>query len=208
MARTIASTDVVRARARGSGPVRVCISGALLLQAALLVWMYELPLPAAACLLTAGAVASLLSAWVWRHGRGHVYRDMALTTLTFGGLGMLIGTYLDAPGAAPACHHHHDAGFLFSWMTLLMLACCVPACVVLCEPCRGPRGRWSSCAAHTAATAGMLLGMWFVGARFTPVLARIVAEPVASHVAMLAGMTVGTLLGLFAVTLSPGRGRP
>jgi hypothetical protein len=144
--------------------------------------------PSPAILLLAGIGAALFAA-AWARWTPPAWVELAVATAALGGLGMALGSLIDAAGAANAhgAHHHPPAqhGFaLLSWSTGLMLLLCLPAC-----------GRACAAACHGTATrlmghGGVCLAM--VGGMYA---ASLLSAPGAAsaHLLMLGGMTAGTL---------------
>lgn len=131
-----------------------------------------------------------------------------LVTGCVGGLGMLVGGTIDARLATsdvrPLCHAESGPSFaLVSWMNGLMLLACVPACALLCPPCRGVR-RW---VIHVACTVGMLFGMVVGGSALGPALAHGLGARAGMHLAMVLGMVAGVAFAWPAANTMLGEGR-
>ena len=138
--------------------------------------------------------------------------EMLLVTGSLGGLGMLVGSTLDASvatpriGVMPSCHvaaapHALLAmpwlGFdlvpSLNWMNGLMLLACVGGCLLLCPrrvPCQ-PSGYLGLCTTQGILSIGMLLGMSFGGRLGSSPLGRAFGEAGGMHLAMLGGMLLG-----------------
>lgn len=147
-------------------------------------------------LATLGCVGLLVAPLVVRSVELQGGRAMALVAGSLGGLGMLCGTLLDqlGPGAVPPCHAALARAFWpqLNWMNGLMFATCVPGCIWLCPLCGRLRGR---VLVHAVSALGMFLGM-VLGARVLAALAggaRWARYSGCMHLAMLAGMMLGTL---------------
>jgi hypothetical protein len=128
-----------------------------------------------------------------------------LSPIAFGGLGMLGGAIMDGAkdrscyscclrtkGIVP--NWKQLAESLTSWSTVVMVATCLSACLILCP--RNPRVRrlMHSWQYHGFTSLTMLLGMHGGGWYLTPLFScgnSIVAE----HLAMVFGMSFGTMLG-------------
>ena len=82
--------------------------------------------------------------------------------------------------------------FLSSWMTVLMLAACIPSCLLLCEGCSAAATKWQRAVHHVALQGGMLGGM-AVSMLDSSLYERMafLSPLVASHVSMLLGMVSG-----------------
>jgi hypothetical protein len=148
--------------------------------------------------------------------------DMVLVTVCVGGLGMAIGATMDgwlAPNVAMPCHaglageSSSIAGTpgawtgLLSWMNLLMLATCIPACAVLCEPCSRSSPGWRV-VTHGLCALGMMLGMFAGGWALSPGLALVFGPAVGPHVAMVTGMAGGVAAGWLLLHARSRRRRP
>lgn len=94
--------------------------------------------------------------------------------------------FAEAHAADPEPDAPRSHAWLLSWMNLLMLATCVPACLLLCR-CAG---LW----VHGASGLGMFVGMIAGGAWLGPKLAPWCGPSLAAHLSMLAGMTIGTAI--------------
>jgi hypothetical protein len=181
-------------------------------QVLLLLALAGAPARWAACALALlGAVLIGLSARLSR-AQPRPLLEMLLVTGGLGGLGMLVGSMLDASGATPGtgvmppCHvaaapHAVLAmpwlGFdlvpSLSWMNGLMLLACVGGCLLLCPrqvPCR-PSDYLGLCTTQGILSIGMLLGMSFGGRLGSSPLARAFGDAGGMHLAMLGGMLLG-----------------
>ncbi len=207
------------------------IGGAVLLQGANLVLMGRLGVVAALQLMVVTLALAVLAAQGWRLRMALNHRvDMLLVMASFGGLGMLLGWWVDlgftAPlaagmhgamghGGAAAGHHAGHGGSLLaaatSWMTAGMLAGAIPPALMLtrcAELARGSWRRWVS--THIVGNVAMVLGMIVVGRWLGMAVGRLVGSPiVGAHLAMMAGMLVGMEAGMYvgeaALGLKPWR---
>jgi hypothetical protein len=122
-----------------------------------------------------------------------------------GGLGMLIGSQIDARSSSlPACH----ASGLVSWMTGAMLVGCVPACAWLLPACGGARSQRGQLLGHLACFVGMMLGMQLGERWLTPLLDAMVTPPATHHIAMVLGMMLGAAGGHRAIHEEVARDPP
>lgn len=158
----------------------------------------------------------------WRRRWRHTYLETILVTTNLGGLGMLLGMWVDATtnhgasmagnhGASMAANHGMavhahgaDAGaMLLSWSTVLMLLFCFVGCHWLCdEPCPTPNRRFRFLT-HLVICGPMLIGMWLGGAGLAAGLGHLIGSPtLGSHLAMVLGMAAGTALGLGIVRIA------
>lgn len=172
----------------------------------------------------AGVAASIAAALVfslaWRSSRA--WLRIGVVTVSIGGVGMLLGTWLDMRQSAappeshhaahdPAAHHaspaHAGQGLavLGSWMTGLMLLFCVPACGAFCHSRQSRHSRQlpgstaRELALHGAGLLGMLGGMLLGAAAGGVLLSQALGSAlVGHHLAMVAGMGAGSSLGLRA----------
>lgn len=151
----------------------------------------------AATLVVSAVVAlACAAAWAGRHRMRHA--DVLVTSLAFGGLGMMAGEWI-ARAAAPPMHHAgmHAAPSAASWVmaTGVMLLTCAAACRWTCAPlCRG--GWLRRVTAHCIAAAGMVGGMAAAGALLSPALAAMLGATAGMHAAMAVGMTAGVAAAL------------
>lgn len=166
-------------------------------------------------LLLAAAAVGVAGYWAWRvRGQLDHRVDMALIMASFGGMGMLVGGWLDElrrPGASCCSLYPSIWDAVFSLMTLGMLAASVPASV-----------RWTRCAqlarnnprrwvtTHLVGNAAMIAGMIAAGRLSGAALGALVGSPkVGHHLAMVAGMVIGMHAGMWlgeaAVGLRPWR---
>ncbi len=148
-------------------------------------------------LLVAGFVTlASHQAWLARR-RLLAHFDMLLLMGGFGGLGMMIGGWIDmgfpASAAAVTHQHHHQMG-LVSWMTGLMLLFAVPPGVAFSR-CIAPVRRSPAVIPAVAIDVlGMLLGMFAAHTFWAMPLAHAIGSHFAGmHLAMLAGMLGGMI---------------
>ncbi len=168
-------------------------------------------------------IAGLCVGWVWTR-KVSTHWEMLLVTGTLGGAAMLLGSFIDAQqvdtGAVvlPPCHASEasvPSSFAFSglvaglgsWMTLLMLAVCVPACLMLCESCGPTAGR--ALRTHGVCTLTMLIGMFTGGSLLSPWVQPLGLGALGTaHVAMTIGMLFGTAFGSIVVDFIIDRPKP
>ena len=154
-------------------------------------------------LVSALAALAAYQAWMARD-RLPAHVDMLLLMGALGGLGMMIGTWVDkgfplTPPPPPAHPRAPSLRPLATWMTWLMLLFAVP-----------PGAAWSRCLAPVRKrpawmafalfldTAGMLAGMILVASWWTfPLIRATGSHFSAHHIAMLAGMLAGMCLAMF-----------
>lgn len=195
--------------------VAVMVGATVFVQGVVLVLMTSPPARALVQLLVVAAALGGAATFAWRV-RGHLDHrvDMALIMVSFGGLGMQLGWWLDhllrgpAPGERLYPTVWHAA---FSLMTLFMLAASVPASVrwTRCARlARGRRRRWVT--THLVGNAAMIAGMIAGGRLFGGALGALAGSPkVGHHVAMVIGMVVGMHAGMWlgeaAAGLKPWR---
>lgn len=161
----------------------------------------------------AAALALALVAGLYIRRPRRIVVDMVMTTAFVGGLGMLVGSLIDAGivraeadalAALPPCHRAlaTDSGTgsgamaYVNWMTGLMLVTCIPSCLLLSCPWR----RVSACSSsrrwlgHLLCTLGMLVGMYLGGYVLFSPLSVPFGEFAGMHLAMVAGMAAGVCL--------------
>lgn len=183
------------------------LGGAVFAQGVILVIMGGLEPGAALQLLVVAGALSLLTEEAWRHRMLLNHRiDMLLVMGAFGGLGMLLGWWIDLAGTAGgglhAAHGHARSIWdsVFSWMTAGMFIGAVPASLRLtrcAELARKGRRRWIS--THILGNAAMLFLMIAGGRTLGPAIASLTGSRVVGmHVGMLIGMLVGMHAGMFA----------
>lgn len=194
----------------GSLGLAALLAAAIPLQVALLLWVDGATADGTApAWIAPGALVLAAAVFVRARARWHGgIVDACTVTLSLGGLAMVAGGLLDGPvlgaqaarstdaghahvGHAHVAHAHAGLSHLLSWATVSMLAICVPACRLLC-----PGGR-ARTACHALGALGMLAGMAVFGHLLGPTLGSwLGASALGDHIAMLAGMTAGTGLGL------------
>ncbi len=197
------------------------LAAATLAQGVVLVVMARSPVRAALQLVVVAAALALLvqQAWVVRKRLNHRV-DMLIVMTAFGGLGMLLGWWVDLAGPAleamraPAMHmmaRHSVWHAVFSWMTFGMFAGAIPPSLWLtrcAELARTSRRRWVS--THLVGNLAMLAGMIACGRLLGPAVAALTGSRIVGmHVGMLLGMAVGMEAGMFlgeaAFGLAPWR---
>lgn len=159
------------------------------------------------CLLLAALLAAVVYwAWVARLQLNHRV-DMALVMLAAGGLGMIIGWWIDI-GSAPVaacCASASPPGewsFLskvWSFMTGLMLLAAIPPSLVLTRCAARARGNPRLLlSTHILGNTAMVAGMILVNRTWGRVAAQMLGSPVVgAHVAMLVGMVGGMVAGMW-----------
>lgn len=201
--------------------VALALAAAVLAQGALLVVMARLPVRPALQLLAVAAALALLvwQAWLVRLRLNHRV-DMLIVMTAFGGLGMLLGWWLDLAGPmleamrSPVMHgmaRRSVWSAVFSWMTLGMFAGAIPPSLWLtrcAELARASRRRWIS--THLVGNLAMLAGMIACGRLLGPAIAALTGSRVVGmHLGMLLGMAAGMEAGMFlgeaALGLAPWR---
>ena len=139
----------------------------------------------------------------WERRKRYRYLDFVLVTLSVGGLGMVLGQWLDLQ-ISPMHHAHiasqHSWQHLFSCQTGLMLVFCIFACEVLCSHhCANLSVRkriLGSFECHVSMLAGMFIG----GYLLVPALAALIKTSLLSmHLSMLMGMVAGMWIGLIVM---------
>jgi hypothetical protein len=150
-------------------------------------------------LVSALAALAAYQAWMARN-KLPAHLDMLLLMGALGGLGMMIGTWIDkgfplSPPVPPAAPRAPSLRPLATWMTWLMLLFAVPAGAAWSR-CLAPvrrRPGWLA-VALLVDVAGMLTGMILVASLWTKSLMRVTGSHFsAHHLAMLAGMLGGML---------------
>lgn len=207
------------------------VGAALLVQVALMAWLFRTESVIVTGLAAAGLALGL--GWRWGRNRLHPIARVAVVTAALGGLGMLVGTGIDAAQsaasttagaaaepAAPSCHAHgattgsadgqpsHELRKMAtSWMFLLMVVACVGGCAWLCEDCER---RWHRRVVdHLGCTAGMVLGMMLGGNLAGSFAAWSgLGAGVAMHVAMVVGMAAGSAVSCALMRAIARTGHP
>lgn len=170
-------------------------------------------------LVVAGAVGLVVQqAWRYRGLLSHRV-DMALVMLAGGGLGMVIGWWIDltlSPGQLHGCCGGGGSVWrsVFSWMTGLMLLGAIPPSLVLTRCARLARGNprlWVS--THLLGNAAMVAAMIAGGRLFGRTFGVMVGSPVVGgHLAMVIGMVLGMVAGMWLgealLGLRPWRSQP
>lgn len=185
------------------------LGGAVAAQGLILLYLGQLGGKVAVQTVLAYVALAVLThqAWVFRGQLTHRV-DMILVMLALGGLGMIIGWWIDfgfgpAPewmrlGAAMP-HPWSFWGKVWSWMTALMLLGAIPPSLFwtrCARLARSSRRRWVS--THLLGNAAMVAGMiWtnrWVGRAVGSLAGSLV---VGAHTAMLAGMVIGMAAGMW-----------
>lgn len=197
------------------------LGGAVVAQGAMLLYLGQLGGRTAVQTLLAFAALGVVThqAWVFRGQLTHRI-DMLLVMLALGGLGMILGWWIDF-GLHPAPEWMRLGQLppqpwsfwskVFSWMTGLMLVGAIPPslwwtrCARLA---RQSRRRWVS--THLVGNAAMVAGMIWTNrwlGRSVGALAGslVVGAHTAMLLGMLAGMAAGMWLGEAALGLRPWR---
>ncbi len=191
------------------------MAAAVLLQGVNLVLMGRLGVGAALQLMLVTGALALVTAQAWRLRMALNHRvDMLLVMATFGGLGMLLGWWVDLGFVAPPV-----AGMSFggtatgqqaygrtvleaatSWMTVGMLVGAIPPALPLTRCAKLARGSWRRwVSTHLVGNLAMVFGMILVGRWLGSGIGRLVGSHlVGSHLAMMVGMLVGMEAGMFA----------
>lgn len=142
------------------------------------------------------ALAGFAVALAYLHAKTRTVAGRSLVLcLVFGGLGMVIGSFID--GQAAHLHHQDMGAMLASWMTALMLLFCVPSCGLLCKGLYKARSGAGLVLYHAGVSLGMLAGM-MLGLRVWAdhLMSYTGSGYLPHHAAMLAGMALGTWLGV------------
>jgi len=177
----------------------------VLAQGVVIVVIGRLGVRAAVQLLVVTAALALLAAEAWRQRMKLNHRiDMFLVMAAFGGLGMLLGWWIDLARVGPPGMHADHArsvwSAVFSWMTAGMFAGALPASVWLtrcARLARESRRRWVS--THIVGNAAMLAVMIAGGRLLGPSIAALTGSRIVGmHTGMLIGMLVGMEAGMFA----------
>lgn len=185
------------------------LGGAVFLQGLMLLLLDSFsPLAVAQCLLVTGVLAfATLEAWL-RRGQLNHRVDMVLVMTALGGLGMILGWWVDfgcqeAPewlrlGLAPPRPWHFTDKVL-SFMTLGMLIGGIPPSLFVTRCARLARGnprRFFS--THILGNAAMIVGMIVFNRLYGKAFGRFLGSYVAgAHLAMLVGMALGMVAGMW-----------
>ena len=196
---------------------------ACLVQGALLIYLGGLTgRLALQCVLVAGAIG-LTTVFAWKQRMQLNHRiDMAIVMGAFGGLGMIVGWWIDfgcqrAPlwmrvgGVSPG--PMSLASSVFSFMTLGMLLAGIPPSLALTRCARlaqENRRRWIS--THVIGNLAMVVGMIATNRWIGRTLGRLTGSLViGAHLAMVLGMVAGMVIGMWLgeamLGLSPWRDR-
>lgn len=151
-------------------------------------------------LVAALASAAAYQAWMAR-GRWPAHADMLLLMAGLGGLGMMIGGWVDAgfPMQPPMGHHHHHHAITLAgvctWMVGFMLLFAVPPSAVFSR-CLAPIRRKPLLLAMALALdcTGMIIGMFLAAAWWgMPLMHWTGSHFAGHHLAMLIGMLGGMI---------------
>jgi hypothetical protein len=197
------------------------LGGAVAAQGLMLLYLGQLGgLVATQTILVFAALGALVhEAWVYREQLGHRL-DMILVMLALGGLGMIIGWWIDfgwqpAPGwmrlGQPNPHAWSFWSKVASWMTGLMLLGAIPPSLAwtrCARLARLSRRRWVS--THLVGNVAMVVGMILTNRWIGRTIGRLAgSQVVGAHAAMLAGMAIGMAAGMWlgeaALGLRPWR---
>jgi hypothetical protein len=136
--------------------------------------------------------------------------DMLLVMAAFGGLGMVVGTWIDSAAAqggtaAGSCHPGHESAgspwnMIPTWMTGVMLVTAIPAGFWLTRCAQLARTGWRRwLSTHVLGNLAMVVGMVWMGHWLGAALGHAVGSTlVGHHLAMVLGMLLGMEVGMFA----------
>jgi hypothetical protein len=204
--------------------VALALGGAVAAQGLMLLYLGQLGGRVAAQTVLVFLASGVLThqAWMFRGQLSHRV-DMILVMLAMGGLGMILGWWIDfgwQPAAAwmregqPSPHPWSFWSKVWSWMTGLMLVGSIPPSLAwtrCARLARLSRRRWVS--THLLGNAAMVAGMIWTNRWIGHAVGRLAGSlVVGAHVAMLAGMAVGMAVGMWlceaALGLRPWREGP
>lgn len=201
-------------------PGALIVGAAVLLQVVLMAWLFRTERVVVTGLMAAGLALGL--GWSWGCNRLHPIARVAVVTAALGGLGMLLGTWIDtAQGAAsttdgaavkpaaPSCHAawttagqptlgvgaEQPSHELSAMATSWMFVLMVIACVGGCSwLCDDcQQSRQRRILEHLGCTAGMILGMMLAGNLTGSLVAWSgLGAGIAMHVTMVVGMAAGS----------------
>ena len=197
------------------------LGSAMLAQGVMLVYLGRLSGRAAwQCVVMALALGwATREAWLFRGGLNHRV-DMVMVMAALGGLGMIIGWWVDfGCRVAPewlrlglgSPHPARLTDKVFSFMTAGMLLGGIPASFFLTRCASLARGNWRrSIATHVLGNAGMLAGMIGFNRLYGRALGSMIGSfVVGAHLAMVVGMVAGMVaiswLGEAVLGLRPWR---
>jgi hypothetical protein len=197
------------------------LGGAVVAQGLILLYLGQLGGRAAAQTLLVFTALGLLTHQAWTYRAQLTHRvDMILVMVALGGLGMILGWWIDF-GCQPAPEwmrlgrmSPREWSFwdkVWSWMTGLMLLGSIPPSLWWTRCARLARQshrRWLS--THLAGNAAMVAGMIWTNRFIGRAVGRLAGSlVVGAHVAMLVGMVVGMAAGMWlgeaALGLRPWR---
>ena len=200
------------------------LASATLVQGMILVYLGRLEGRAAVeCLLLSAALGVVVQqAWAHRGMLNHRV-DMVLVMLALGGLGMVVGWWIDfgcgpAPewlrlgGMAPRPWRFWDKAW--SWMTGLMLVAGIVPSLFLTRCARLARSDWRRfTSTHLLGNLAMAVGMIWMNRLYGKAIGHLAGSfVVGAHVAMLVGMGVGMVAGMWLgealLGLAPWRETP
>ncbi|HNX48738.1 MAG TPA: hypothetical protein PKL08_01125 [Thermoanaerobaculaceae bacterium] len=200
------------------------LGGAVAAQGLMLLYLGQLTGRVAAQTVLVLVALGVLTHQAWEHRVGLPHRvDMILVMLALGGLGMIIGWWIDF-GMAPAPSWLRLGGMaprpwsfwsrVWSWMTGLMLLGAIPPSLAwtrCARLARLSRRRWVS--THLLGNAAMVAGMIWTNRWLGRTVGHLAGSlVVGAHVAMLLGMTIGMTAGMWlgeaALGLRPWREDP
>jgi hypothetical protein len=215
---------MTRATHRASQLWSLALGAAAAAQGAWLVYLGRLSGAAAAqCLILAAALGLLVQqAWVHRGALNHRV-DMLLVMLALGGLGMIVGWWIDfgctaapewlrAGAMAPRPWRFWDK--VWSWMTGLMLVGGIVPSLLITRCARlARRSRRRFVTTHIVGNVAMVAGMIWWNRLYGRAIGRLLGSyVVGAHLAMLVGMGVGMAAGMWLgealVGLAPWRETP
>ena len=188
--------------------IGAALAAAVFLQGVNLLLLGRLSGRPAIQVLAVTAALALVTHEAWRFRMRLNHRvDMLLVMGAFGGLGMIIGWWIDLgfePKPANACSGCYASGpwwtGAFTWMTALMLVAAIPPGVLWTRCASLATGNWRRwISTHVIGNVVMVVGMLLVGRWLgSPLAALMGSVPVAHHTAMMLGMLGGMEIGMFA----------
>lgn len=158
--------------------------------------------------LIVGLIFAIGAAVVYRCSHGSTLLRSLVVTLSIGGLGMVLGIDMDSRCTAHV-HLHHDQTIEYlslvpTYMTGLMVLFCVPGCILFCR-FADVSASTSHCF-HLFSVVPMVVGMLVGFSVFSEAIAGwFDSRFLGHHLSMLAGMTIGSALGLSAIKLGFSR---
>lgn len=186
------------------------LGGAVVAQGLMLLYLGQLGGRVAVQAMLVFVALGLLThqAWVYRGQLTHRV-DMILVMLALGGLGMIIGWWIDfgwqpAPGwmrlGQSSPHPWSFWSRVWSWMTALMLLGAIPPSLAWTRCARLAREGWRRwVSTHLIGNVAMVAGMIWTNRWIGRAVGRLAGSlVVGAHVAMLTGMVVGMAAGMWA----------